>query len=509
MNDVVIVGAGIGGISAAIDLAGAGARVCVVEKEAHPGGKMRQIELLGHPIDVGPTVLTMPWVFDHLFESVGRKTEDYLSIESSDLVARHLWHDGSKLDLYVDVDRSCQEIAEFAGGDQAAAYRNFCRYSKRIYEIVQGPFLNSQRPNALTMFSQALKLGVNLKSVDAHRTMWKALQGFFKDPRLVQLFARYATYSGSSPFQSPATLNLIAHVEREGVGLVKGGMISVAKALERLALELGVSFRFGQTVEEIVQVGNRASGVILKSGEIIESRTVVVNADVSALAKGGFGSWARKAVSAVAPEDRSLSALTLAMVAEVKGTTIPRHSVFFSRDYDLEFREIFGEGKLPSHPTVYICAQDRGELPFTTNEGEKERLFMIINAPAVADKRSFTNEEIERCTQSALTLVSEAGLDLKPAALKTTSPEDFNRLFPHTGGSIYGRASHGPFSSLSRFGSKTKCKGLFLTGGSVHPGAGVPMVILSGQLCASAVKTDLASMNRSRKVDMHGSISMP
>ena len=224
-----------------------------------------------------------------------------------------------------------------------------------------------------------------LWSIRPFDTMWAALGRHFRDPRLRQLFGRYATYCGSSPFLAPATLMLVAHVEQEGVWLVEGGMHRLAAALAGLATQHGATIRYGAEVAEIVTGSGRATGVRLASGEFVAAGTVVVNADASALASGLLGAGVRHAVPAPTGV-RSLSAVTWAMQAETDGFPLSRHTVFFSRDYPAEFDAI-ARGGLPGEPTVYVCAQDRDDSG--TVQAGPERLLVLVNAPAVGDTRPF------------------------------------------------------------------------------------------------------------------------
>lgn len=510
-NKISVVGGGIGGLTTAICLARDGANVSLFEKEANVGGKVRVEIVAGQAIDVGPTVLTMRHVFDDLFASCGESLDDYVSLSSCSHVARHTWPGGAQLDLHTSVDKNADAIAQFAGPKEADGYRRFAAYAESIYETVKGPFLDAQRPSIASMMRDAARIGFSsFRTIDAHRTMWKSLSSFFKDERLQQLFGRYATYAGSSPFDAPATLHLISHVERVGVHIVQGGMIELANALVRLAKKMGVRIHREAHVSEITVACGRATGIRLANGEWFESDAVVANCDTNALAAGLFGKEAARATPSVARGRRSLSALTWAVVGKAEGAPLGHHNVFFSDDYENEFSELFGERRFPSSPSVYVCAQDR--IGDRENNGNEERFFVIVNAPANGDRSAVSQhsneKEIEQCESAMFRCLSRAGLSLSVREMKRASPIDFERRFPATGGAIYGQAAAGPFSALSRPAARTNIGRLYLASGSGHPGAGVPMVAISGELAAQAVTEDLALTRRSLRTATSGSTSM-
>jgi 1-hydroxycarotenoid 3,4-desaturase len=508
---VVVVGAGVGGLAAAIDLAAAGCQVTVLERSARAGGKMGTAKVGGACIDTGPTVLTMRWVFDELFASVHRSLESYVGMQPAEIIGRHAWPDGARLDLFADVERSVEAIHDVFGATEAQAFRTFSARTRTIYETVEAPFLRSQRPGLTDALRQATAQGPGvLGRIDALRTMWKAIESTFGDPRLRQLFGRYATYCGSSPFEAPATLNLIAHVEQLGVHSVMGGMRALAEALTTLAEELGVTFRFDAQVIRIVVGGGRARRVVLADGDAVAGDAIVFNGDVSALASGLLGPDVRGAVKPVRSDRRSLSAVTWAMVARAEGFPLAHHNVFFSRDYASEFKALLGEHRGADEPTVYVCAQDRGHGAGPVVDGTDERLFIIVNAPPTgADTDAWTNEEIQRWERATFSTLSRSGLSLTPRARRVTTPHDFDRRFPATGGALYGVRSMGAFSSLARPGARSRTPGLYLAGGSVHPGPGVPMAALSGRLAARQILGDLASTRRSCRAAISGTTSTP
>jgi len=350
--------------------------------------------------------------------------------------------------------------------------------------------------------------GPALAGLAPFTSLWKELSEYFHDKRLRQLFGRYATYCGSSPFDSPATLMLVAHVEQDGVWLVEGGMHCLATTLAALARARGARFRYGEAVEEILVANGRAGGVRLAGGEVIEADAVIANCDVAAFAAGCFGRAAAVAVPETKPAERSLSAVTFSLLARTGGFHLSRHNVFFSRDYKAEFDDLFVHGSLPRAPTVYVCAQDRDAEGGAPPAGG-ERLFMIVNAPPLGDARPFDATEIAQCTDRTFGQLARCGLQVERTAepMVTTTPADFEALFPATGGALYGAASHGAMATFRRPTARSRLPGLYLASGSAHPGPGVPMAALSGRLAAQAVCEDLVSISSPRPMAMRGGTS--
>ncbi|NBS93295.1 MAG: FAD-dependent oxidoreductase, partial [Betaproteobacteria bacterium] len=357
---VVVVGGGVGGLTAAAALARQGLDVTLLERANDVGGKLRQVSVGGHGVDAGPTVFTMRWVFEGLFAEAGLRLEDELVLTPVRTLARHTWSSGGQLDLFADPQRSAEAIGVFAGPAEARRYLAFAAQSREVYNTLEGPYIRSARPSLPSMMSDlGLHGSAVLFGLGPFRDLWSALSRHFHDPRLQQLFGRYATYCGSSPFAAPATLMLVAHVEQQGVWTVGGGMVEIGRALARLAQRNGAQIRTASPVESIELNHGKVSAVVLAGGERLPADSVVFNGDVAALAQGLLGSGVQGAAPAITPQARSLSAMTWCLHTRTRGLPLVHHNVFFDDDYRSEFRDIFGHGRLPRKGTVYLCAQDR------------------------------------------------------------------------------------------------------------------------------------------------------
>ena len=514
---VGIIGSGMGGLVAAYELAQAGHRVTLFEQHHQTGGKVHQESIGGQSIDSGPTVMTMRWVFDDLLSASGRSLDDLVSLQPLEVLARHHWPDGSLLDLYTDLERSTQAIAEFAGGREAAAFHAFMTQARQVYHTLEPIYMRGERPDFLQM-TQSLGLsGLTLLTrLGPLQSLARHLERRFVDPRLRQLFGRYATYCGGSPWLAPATLMLIAYVELRGVWAIGGGMQALTNALTKAVQDQGGDVRCETSVKQILVARDRVCGLSTTTAagqlEHHDFDAVIFNGDVGALHATALLPAHRRLITRRQRTPSSLSAMTWSCVAQVEGLGLQYHNVFFQDHYADEFTAVFRNSTMPRHPTVYVCAQDRlaGRTGDHRPDGMSERLFMLINAPARdASEGAVTEKEIEQCQTMVLSRLHQSGLRLSMQAepiIKT--PTDFDRLFPGSKGALYGRAPHGWMSVFHRASSRSSLPGLYLAGGTVHPGAGVPMAALSGRLAAACLMADLDSTRSSRRVVISGGMSM-
>ena len=498
MQPTVVIGGGFGGLSTSLTLAAAGEPVILVESAARCGGKARSVDCGGEAVDTGPTVFTMRWVFEELFARSGTSLSDSLGLQRQDVLARHYWSGSDRpFDLAADLTEAKDEVGQTFGARAASEFQRFHGRAGRIHDLLRDTFMAAERPSPAAL---AWRIGphrpLDLLRLSPFRSLWSALGATFSDQRLRQLYARYATYVGSSPWQAPATLMLIAHVEQQGVWAVDGGMAALAAAMAKRAQRLGVAIRTETTVERILTRHGAVRGVRLASGEEIAAGAVVHAGDSGALPD--LLDPHPSPVSPVPAAARSLSAVTRAARVRTSGAALHHHTVVFGDDYAEEFDAVFARGTVPADPTVYLCAPRHG--------ARELGVFALANAPANPD---LTRREIDRCLDAMNRRLRRCGIELEPLdEAHVQTPADFARRFPGSNGAIYGRAQHGWMASFQRPGARTALPGLYLAGGSAHPGAGVPMATLSGMLAARRILSDRASAARSRRAGMPGGTPM-
>lgn len=497
----VVIGAGMGGLASAIRLAALGFSVTVVESAEAPGGKARAIPSVAGPVDTGPTVLTMRHVFDDLFALGGQRLDDHVRLVPQPILARHWWTGSQPLDLFPERDANIEAIRNFSGARDAAAFARFDALSEALFQAFDVPVMQSAKPDLARIARTTLRQPRLWPALLPGMTLTRLLRSQFRDPRLVQLFARYATYVGGRPAHSPGVLSLIWRAEGAGVWAVKGGMHSLAAALARLAEGMGVRFLYANRAKRILRQGGHVTGVEVE-GSTLPSRICVFNGDPAALHQGLLGDAAVDAIPSRATAPRSLSAWVWAFAARPHGADLVHHNVFFSDNPSAEFGPI-GRGEMPEKPTLYICAEDRATAPPTD---APERFEIILNAPAGV--QPFPKEEAQ-CRTRTFHRLKDFGLTFSPdpGIEALTTPSTLSRLFPGSQGAIYGRSPEGMMAAFQRPGARTALPGLYLAGGGAHPGAGVPMAALSGKHAAEAIRQDLISASTSAPTVMPGGIS--
>ncbi len=484
--EILVIGAGIGGLAAALALSARGLPVRVIEAGARPGGKAGIVELDGVVVDTGPSVLTLPEVFAGLFARAGLRLDEVIGLRRLDPGFRYRWSDGCVLDVAHDPDRTLANIRSVLGPSAEAELAAFLAYSRRIWEAAAPNFVLGPAPTWSAMFALALRRPRALAAVDPLHSMAGGIDRHVREPHLRMLLRRYATYNGSDPRQAPATLNCIAHVELSlgGYG-VQGGMYALVTALVTAIEAHGGVIECGIPVERVLVEGNSVAGVVLTDGGQRRGRAVVVNADVGWLRNGGLPAAGRHLPAATA----SMSGWNGVLRAARRPDRVA-HEVLFPDDYDAEFCDIFDYDRPPATPTVYLCAQElcHGRAGWT----DDEPVFVMANAPAEPAGAQRDSEMWDAVEAAVTQRIRAAGLWSDGDALVwRRSPAELAAAFPGSRGAIYGAASNDRFAAFKRPPNRLAgVPGLYLASGSAHPGGGLPMVALSGLAAADSLLTD-------------------
>jgi phytoene desaturase len=478
---IIVVGGGLGGLSAAIHLAAAGHPVTLLEQNERVGGKLNLVETDGFSFDTGPSLLTMPWVLRSVIEQGGTRLEDELAIEPLDPVCRYFWPDGEQFNAWQTTPRLLEEIARLDPAD-VSGFLRFMSYAQRIYSAVEEPFLLSPFGGLRDMLRP--RLVTDSLAIDPLRTVDQAVRSFFRSPHLRQLFNRYATYNGSSPYRAPATFNLIAYVEfAQGAYHVRGGMYQIARALERVARRLGVEIRTSAPVERIAVSDGAVRAVRLVSGQELPAGAVVANVDPRRV-YGRLIPEAARAAMRIERLELSYSGFVLMLGVDRIYPSLAHHNIFFSSDYEREFKAIVGRRVPYPDPTVYVCAPSVTDA--TVAPAGAMNLFVLVNAPSLSSRFSWEREAgaYRDLVVRKLERMGLSDLGSHIVAERMMTPADIERRYNAPGGAIYGLASNGPFTAFLRPAQRSSIRGLYFAGGGTHPGGGIPLVLLSGRAAA-------------------------
>jgi phytoene desaturase len=491
-SPILILGAGIGGLSAAIHLAAKGHPVTILEQNPAVGGKMSEICAEGFRFDTGPSVITMRGVFEELFSAAGRRIEDYLTLLPVEPLTRYFWPDGcratsrhgSRLDLSRDLPKTAAQISALNPAD-LEGYLDFLAEAARLHRITGPVFTYGPPPSLESLKHVSLK---DALSVDVVHNLQHSIERRIRHPHLRQLLGRFATYVGASPYLAPATLAVIAHVElTEGVWYPQGGIYAIARAYEKLARELGVEIRLNTRVREICLHGNKSSAVILENGEIIPASTLISNLDVTSTYGLIQSERATRRLDTLKKRDVSCSGMILLLGVEGAYPDLAHHNIFFSSDYRREFEQIFSERILPDEPTLYLCITSKTDASHAP-EG-CENWFVMVNAPALDPASGAVDKAA--VTEMLLNRLASVGLDVrnKIRYQRLLTPLDIQQNTGAHRGALYGVSFNDRFAPFKRPHNKSEFDGLYFVGGTTHPGGGVPMVTLSGKLVAQMIES--------------------
>ena len=485
MKQAIVIGAGIGGIATSIRLATKGYQVSVFEANAYPGGKLSEIQVGDYRFDAGPSLFTLPEQVEALFEVAGKKMSDYFAYETLPVITHYFWPDGLRLTAYAEPEAFAQEI-QTQTGESAQQVLKLLAKSRELNDITSHVFLEKSLHRLSTYLEPATIRSIfQLHKIDAFRSMHQANASYFKDPRLVQLFDRYATYNGSDPYQAPGTLNVIPHLEYHlGAHFPKGGMYQITQSLFRLAQDLGVSYHFGQAVDRIVVDRGQARGIFLEQ-EFIPADVVVSNADV-------VPTYRKLLRDQPAPErtlkqPRSSSALIFYWGIRREFPELDLHNIFFSNNYEEEFRKIWEEKDVFHDPTIYVNITSKRNP--TDAPAGCENWFTMINVPhddgqdwdyLIQEAKQNILKKLSTMLQTEVESLIEAEAILEPRTIQSKTSSYL--------GALYGSSSNNRFAAFLRHPNfSRKIRNLYFCGGSVHPGGGIPLSLLGARIVGDLV----------------------
>lgn len=494
MAKISVVGAGIGGMSAAARLAKQGHQVTVFENSDQSGGKCRTEWFGDYAFDTGPSLLTLPAVFRDLFLKTGKRIEHILDISPVDPAFNYNFADGSKVTFpNLSNPKTYQEIEKSFGISASQSWRQIIERSEKMWEASRDSFIESELTSIWPLLLRKNLIN-QINQISPFTSLRSLSEKLNLDPHLKMIIDRYATYTGSDPRSAPAVLLTIAFVESTfGAWHIKGGIGQLSVALEQRCRDLGVDFQFKSLVTKILVERNKVEGVVLSEGKIIKSDLVVSNSD----AEYTFNSLIGNEVSSARGERRKLKSATKSLAGfslllgldnkKSKPVDVKHHNVYFPENYDLEFDQIFTQKVPVTDPTIYLCAPKDSSMVKNAN---KESWFVLVNAPRHEPESGWDwKDGGQEYAQKIISKMDDLGLNVTNRLdfMEYRTPADLENYAMAPGGSIYGTSSNSPVSAFLRARNRSKVKGLFCVGGSAHPGGGLPLVGISAEIVAKAI----------------------
>lgn len=482
----IVIGAGIAGLGACVRLAVKGYEVSVYEKNDFFGGKLTSRNVNGFRFDYGPSIFTMPQFVVDLFELAGKNPSDYFEFTRLDPIFQYFYEDGVNVTGYADTDKFAESVAQNTDDDKQTVLRYLDKV-KEINDLTEEVFINRSLHKPKNFFNKETVKGLlNFGKIDAFKTMNEVNSTFFKDPKMVQFFNRYATYNGSDPFEAPGTLNVIQHYEiNRGAYLPKDGMQQISRSIYELACELGVKFHFGAKVEKINTSGKKVTSIEV-DGKAVEADVFVSNMDVYYLYRQLLPQAKRP--EKILKQPKSGSALVFYWGINKQFDQLSVHNILFSGNHRHEYKTIFEGNNVSDDPTIYVnitskkCAED---APVGG-----ENWFTMVNVPNNTGQD--WDEIIARTRKNMIAKINRMlDTDIEPliVAEEMMDPRKIDERYLSAFGSIYGNRFSSNFSAFFRHPNFSKeFKNLYFCGGTVHPGSSIPLSLKSAEIAVGMVK---------------------
>ncbi|MEZ5007952.1 MAG: 1-hydroxycarotenoid 3,4-desaturase CrtD [Chitinophagales bacterium] len=477
---VLIIGSGVAGLASAIRMAARGYKVEVFEANAYPGGKLTEISLGDYRFDAGPSLFTMPEYFEELFQLAGKSFQDYCPYDRLDTVTKYFYEDGTVVEAFKEPKDFANEL-ELKLNIPKQTTLDHLANSAKIYDLTQDVFLNHSLHSLMNNSPlKLLKASSRLPQIDIFRTMHQANEKAFKNDKAIQLFDRYATYNGSNPYQAPATLNIIPHLEFNiGAFFPKNGMHALTESMVKLGKELGVQYHFNSPVDEILVENNKAIGISVKGKNILGDK-VISAADIMLTYRKLLKD--QKAPEKILKQPKSTSAIIFYWGIKKEFPELDLHNILFSKNYKEEFEAISKNNRIYHDPTVYINISSKRQKSDAPNG--KENWFILINAPndngqdwdqLISETRKHTIKKVNSILKTNIEPFIEEEDILEPRLIEQRTGS--------YAGALYGNASNNKMAAFWRHANySSKIENLYFGGGSVHPGGGIPLCMLSAKI---------------------------
>ena len=488
---IVVIGAGMGGMTAAARLSRGGHEVNLYEASDQVGGKCRTEWIGKVAFDTGPSLLTLPAVYKDFFQRTGKPLGLVCPIEAVDPSFDYRFADGSSLKFSnLSRNKTLESISETFGAESATQWDQIMKRAERMWDVSRGPFIESELKSPISLMKR-LTFMRDMKIIAPWKTLRVHADEILKDQRLRYIMDRYATYSGSDPRKAPAVLSTIAFVEESfGAWHVKGGLGQLAATVHQRALDVGVTFHLNSPVSSITTAGKKVTGVTLADGTVVQADAVVANADASLVYNKlvtGHERTLKKARKNIAQADVSVAGFCLLLgMRKEPDQVLNHHTILFPENYDAEFDAIFTHGKPVDKPTIYICApQD----PAMSKDETLEGWFVLVNAPTHGQFDWNDKEFARNYANTIIDQIEARGISVRDRleSLTIRTPADLEAAVHAPGGAIYGTSSNGARAAFMRAKNRSPINGLYLVGGSAHPGGGLPLVGISGDLVTEAI----------------------
>lgn len=488
---IVVIGAGMGGMTAAARLSRGGHEVVLYEASDRVGGKCRTEWVGKVAFDTGPSLLTLPAVYKDFFQRTGKPMGFVCPIESVDPSFDYRFADNSSVKFAnLSRNKTLENISESFGAESAAQWDRIMKRAERMWDVSRGPFIESELKSPISLIKRITILR-DMKIIAPWKTLRAHADEIVKDQRLRYIMDRYATYSGSDPRKAPAVLSTIAFVEESfGAWHVKGGLGQLTEKVYQRAIDVGVTFHLNSPVSAITTEGKKATGVILADGTVVHADAVVANADASLVYNKlvkGHKRTLRKARKNIEKADVSVAGFCLLLgMRKDPNQILNHHTILFPEDYDAEFDAIFTHGKPVEKPTIYICAPQDPEM---SKDETLEGWFVLVNAPTHGQFDWNDKEFARNYANGIIDQIEARGISVRDRleSLTIRTPADLEAAVHAPGGAIYGTSSNGARAAFMRAKNRSPIKGLYLVGGSAHPGGGLPLVGISGDLVTEAI----------------------